>query len=417
MKTLTIAIIACAALVLPPATPAVTFTVDSTRDDTDTVPGDGVCVTAAHTCTLRAAILEANALAGADTITLPTGRYRLSIDGAKEDAGVTGDLDITDDLTITGAGETTTIIDGKRIDRVFDVHGPVHVTLSNLTITNGEAPVATDAGGMLNAGSVTLSHVTFLRNRAGRGEGYAGGLKNLGTATLTQVTFLKNHAGNAYAARNNFGGYAGDVGGMWNEGAATLTDVTFRANRAGGARWGIAGDGGGIWGGAGTITLDNVTITGNHAGNARGYAGGEGGGLSVIEGTTSMTNVTLALNRAGIGRYNAGSNQIAGYATVRNSIIFGRRSCDGYYTGLVSMGHNLDSGTTCGLVAAGDLSNVNPRLDALKSNGGFTQTMALQATSSAIDAGDNAACPATDQRGVARPQGAACDIGAYEFQP
>lgn len=79
-----VALLLCAVLV--PAATAATFTVNSTADAVDATPGDGVCATATATCTLRAAIMEANALAGADTITLPAGSYGLTIGGAGEDA-------------------------------------------------------------------------------------------------------------------------------------------------------------------------------------------------------------------------------------------------------------------------------------------------------------------------------------------
>lgn len=63
----------------------------------------------------------------------------------------------------------------------------------------------------------------------------------------------------------------------------------------------------------------------------------------------------------------------------------------------------------------GDRAGTNPLLGPLAGNGGPTQTMALQAGSPAIDGGDGAGCPATDQRGVPRPGGAACDVGAFEI--
>jgi CSLREA domain-containing protein len=100
---------------------AASFTVNSTVDAVDATPGDGVCDDGAGNCTLGAAIMEANALVGADTITLPTGTYTISIAGTGEDAAETGDLDISDDLTINGAGADTTIIDGGGLDRVFQV--------------------------------------------------------------------------------------------------------------------------------------------------------------------------------------------------------------------------------------------------------------------------------------------------------
>jgi CSLREA domain-containing protein len=93
-----------------PAHAAVSFTVDSTTDAVDTAPGNGVCATAGSVCTLRAAIQEANALAGDDTITVPAGTYTLTILGRDEYAAATGDLNITSNITINGAGAGSTII-------------------------------------------------------------------------------------------------------------------------------------------------------------------------------------------------------------------------------------------------------------------------------------------------------------------
>ena len=118
---------------------AATFIVTSNADAVDAKPGDGVCATAAATpaCTLRAAIQETNALAGADTINVPSGTYFLTIQGANEDAAAAGDLDVTGELTINGTGTNAPVIGGGGIDRVFDVLGNATVTLSRLTIQNG----------------------------------------------------------------------------------------------------------------------------------------------------------------------------------------------------------------------------------------------------------------------------------------
>ena len=83
-------------------------------------------------------------------------------------------------------------------------------------------------------------------------------------------------------------------------------------------------------------------------------------------------------------------------------------------------GHNLSSDASCKFTGEGSLNSTNPRLAPLANNGGFTnglvtRTMALQTNSPAIDAGDDNFCPPTDQRGIARPQGMHCDIGAFEF--
>src|SRR5438445_1769151 len=102
------------------ATPLV---VNSTDDAPDAVPGDGICATLSGVCTLRAAIMEANQLPGAETITLPPGIYSLRIPGANEDLGGTGDLDIRGETSIVGAGASNTIIDGGGLDRVIDSFG------------------------------------------------------------------------------------------------------------------------------------------------------------------------------------------------------------------------------------------------------------------------------------------------------
>jgi len=114
----------CTGIIVPGHCLAVTFTVDSTLDEVDDNLSDCICRTAANTCTLRAAIQEANACAGDDTINLPSGNYVLSLAGAGEDAAATGDLDITGNLTITGTGTTRPVIDAKRIDRIFSCHRP-----------------------------------------------------------------------------------------------------------------------------------------------------------------------------------------------------------------------------------------------------------------------------------------------------
>ncbi len=115
--------------------PAATFTVDTTTDAVDTVAGDGVCATAGGACSLRAAVQEANALAGADTIDLPAGTYVLTLGGGAEDAAASGDLDVTEPLTIDGAGVGVSIIDGNDASRVIEASAPI--TLSGVTIRHG----------------------------------------------------------------------------------------------------------------------------------------------------------------------------------------------------------------------------------------------------------------------------------------
>src|SRR5437762_3247284 len=103
------------ALVLLPAAAAqaAVFVVTTTADG-----NNGACTVSL--CTLRDAVIAANANAGADIITLPSNAnpYTLTIAGAGENLAATGDLDISGDLTINGGGSATTIVDGGALDRV-----------------------------------------------------------------------------------------------------------------------------------------------------------------------------------------------------------------------------------------------------------------------------------------------------------
>ena len=175
---------------------ATTFNVDSTADEVDVTPGDGACATAGGACTLRAAVQEANATAGLDTVALPAGVYFLTIAGTDNTADA-GDLDITDPLTITGAGARSTIIDGNAIDRVF--HSPTtdDLTMSGVTVRNGSID---GAGGGFEKGNgkLTLTDVTVTGNAA---TGNGGGISTAGgQITLTSVTLANNTAANGGAS-------------------------------------------------------------------------------------------------------------------------------------------------------------------------------------------------------------------------
>src|SRR5690606_18719611 len=119
--------------------PSGPFIVNTTADTIDVNPGDGIAEDASGNTSLRAAIMEANALAGANEIIVPAGTYTLSIAGIWESAAATGDLDILDDLIITGDGQGLTIINGAGIDRVFDIALSVNVQFHDLRITGGQA--------------------------------------------------------------------------------------------------------------------------------------------------------------------------------------------------------------------------------------------------------------------------------------
>jgi CSLREA domain-containing protein len=188
------------AVLLPAAARAATFVVNSTADAVDAARGNGVCATdtsspAAGACTLRAAIQEANALAGAPhTIVLPAGTYILTIPGA-EDAAASGDLDITASMTISGAGAAATIIDANDIGRVFQVMRGSVVTISGVTARRGNGYLEPGVGGgVLNDGTLTLNDSVVSRNRGG------AGIVNRGTLTLNNSGVSGNTAKTAPAA-------------------------------------------------------------------------------------------------------------------------------------------------------------------------------------------------------------------------
>jgi hypothetical protein len=177
---------------------------------------------------------------------------------------------------------------------------------------------------------------------------------------------------------------------------------------------------------SGDIYATNLTIAGNRA-------DGNGGGAYTTGGFTLLGSSTIADNTAtggGGGVFNDDSSDA--FTALKNTLV--ARNGDNCVGAISSDGHNLDTGTTCALAGAADQTNVgdaNVGLGTLAANGGPTQgsselsaammTQALKRTSPAVDAGSGT-CPATDERGVTRPQDgdldtiAVCDIGAFELR-
>jgi HYR domain len=158
-----------------------------------------------------------------------------------------------------------------------------------------------------------------------------------------------------------------------------------------------------------SFTLNALTVA---DGYTAGSGSGSGGGLDNEGGTVSISNSTFANNLAsdGGGLYNSGT------VSISNSILVGNTS-DDCFGGVSDQGYNLEGATSCGFTGTGDLQKTDAKLDPsrLQNNGGPTQTIALLASSPAIDHIPAANCPATDQRGVSRLPGERCDIGAFEF--
>src|SRR5215468_1678149 len=203
---------------------AATFTVDSPADKVDAKPGDGKCATDVGTCTLRAAIQEANEQGGG-TINLNPGTYTLSIkpDNALPLAA-TGDLDVYGELTISGGGADKTIIDGGGIDRVFAMQVASRVTISDVTIRNGLGLPGDDGGGIWNFGNLTLEHVTVTGNKTRTdatlsADAPGGGIFNAATLQLRNCKITGNTA-------------ADMGGGIQNKGIMTVLKSTIADNTA-----------------------------------------------------------------------------------------------------------------------------------------------------------------------------------------
>jgi hypothetical protein len=263
-------------------------------------------------------------------------------------------LTILRDLTINGPGADKMTVDGASVSRVFKIDSGA-VTISGLTIAHGNPGVGSAGGGIYVEGltPLTITNSTLSDNTANYGGGIFGG-----TLTIDNVTFARN-AAPYYTA-----------GGDPNAG----------------------GVGGAIF--AASVTATNCTFAGNHADNFGVAAAGAG----VIGSSTFFGN--------------SGAGTAVG-VTLKNTIIAGSIPANCIADSLIDGGGNLSSDGSC--PATFKFSNTDPKLGPLANNGGPTQTMALLSGSPAIDAAVTCPPPAADQRGVSRPQGGGCDIGAFEL--
>jgi hypothetical protein len=162
------------------------YRVDSEEDIPHWKPGIGVCETAPgdDRCTLRAAVMEANARPGKDRIVVPAGTYPLSTAAIVDDYSIFGDLDVTDDLVIEGAGVGATILDGGGQDRILDVHD-ARVEVSGFSLRNGNTvKIAEPGGAVRSSGDLTLSRI---RVSASKGIG-DGAIASTGSLRLVDVS-------------------------------------------------------------------------------------------------------------------------------------------------------------------------------------------------------------------------------------
>lgn len=415
------------------------------------------------TCSLREAIIAANtnapsgATAGecasgsssaTDTINVPAGTYLLSLVGSEGSTATNaaiGDLDLTQRVTIIGAGTTTTIVDGLALNsRILHLDASTEsFSISQLTIRNGAT--SGDGGGIFveSASSLSLADLRIQLNSA---ESDGGGLAVWATAstiTMSRVDLQGNEA------RWSGGG------GFFQSAALQLQDTQITGNQA----FGPNGQGGGVLLDSGTVTISRSTVSENISENDGGgvylrfgsltlidsdvennIAGRDGGGVYFLWGdASSFTNCTIGDNHAveegggivvgGVDNLTLthvtvagntaplGSALVNGEVTLRNSILAGTCSGDP----ATSQGGNIESpGDNCGLVHATDqiaISSGSLGLAPLAYNGGATRTRMPSATSVALDMARSIYCTASDQRGTPRPQGPACDVGAVERVP
>jgi hypothetical protein len=363
-----------------------TFVVNNPADAHDLVPGDGKCEAAPNACTLRAAVEEANTTSGA-TILIPAGVFTLSL----------GELLLKSPMTIAGAGMTATVISGNNAFRVFDLmFGLVNggLSISELTIRDGNA--GSGGGGGIFGGPLTMDRCLVTSCTAP----YGGGIVSVG------ADVRRSAITNCQATNGSGGGVVG---------SGTFTGCTFYKNFASSSGGGIYSDGG--------TDLVNSTVSTNSA--------TEGGGIYVdTDARVHLYNCTVAANLAGTyGGGVATRNPLVSSLTFVNTIIADNHrtashvmypdDCSGYITSAGSSILQVADISHCTLV--GTVSMADPLLGPLQDNGGPTQTQALLDGSPAVDAGNSLGCTdqnlavlGTDQRGVHRPIGAACDIGAYE---
>ncbi len=313
--------------------------------------------------------------------------------------------------------------------------------LTNMTFKSNVASSGGGGGISAGGGSLTLTNVTFTSNSASNGGGGVV-MGSYGDLTLTNVTFTGNSTGSRGGALYNSGrqktmldhvifnsNSAGTNGGaiFGDESVMTLVNVVFNNNTAGANGGAISSfltndvikngvfsnnsalNGGAIYNHSGSPSITNVTFSDNSASK-------NGGGIYNIRlATPVLRNVTFSNNKA-LSRSGAMYNEETSRPVIHNSIFWGDSeaflnvgSSADIYDSLIQGG--CPAKATCYRVI-----NSNPILGPLSENGGFTKTIPLGLGSPAIDAGNGNTCAIIDQRGVARPQGPACDMGAYERQ-
>ncbi len=353
-------------------------------------------------CTLIKAINEANTATnteadcddgdalGTDTLILTNSSTHTLTAFNNNTNGDNGLPSITSAITING-NNSTILRSSASPFRLFHVASGARLSLNQITLSGGHGG---SGGAIHNRGALHLNNSILSGNTGGDG----GGIYTyMGDISLTNSTLDNNHA-------------TGQGGGLYIRfSTATLNNSTISNNTA-------ALQGGGILNttSSNTTTISNSTLSGNHVTSPSSGGGGifTSGPLTLINSTLSDNNGTIDGSGLRIG---------SGLVTLSNSIIangIGGDDCDLVSGTITADSQNIIEDGSCGTSA----TTGDPGLGPLADNGGPTLTHALLDGSSAINTGDNATCSPDpvnnrDQRGVWRPVGIQCDIGAYEFTP
>jgi hypothetical protein len=406
---------------------------------------------------LRQAVLDANAMAGADTIVFQaglTGPITLA----------TGEMKITGPVELQGPGKDLVTVNGNAASRIFNINdgatGAIIVSISGLSLTNGKTAAGQDGGAILLAdetltlrgmlisnnvaaddgggignindgGTLNVFDSTVSGNKSTGGGG--GGIHLLGSGTIRSCVISGNTAGNdggglywdtdpgdtLTITNSTISGNTADEGGgalyaNGTGGALTIRDTTISGNLAGDSAGGLYlshtgstlierstisgnaaanGDGGGINVDTGTLTIRNSTISGN---TAQGQ-GRDGGGVYInATATVVIENTTIVLNTTtdqGGGVFENATTN----PVLRNTLIANNTgTTNPDVSGQFDAGGSLIRTPGAAVINAGggpNLTGVAPLLGPLADNGGPTQTHALQPGSPAIGAGVNALVP------------------------
>lgn len=395
---------------------ALDFIVNNTQDVPNEFPGNGVCNAvggAGNTCTLRAAIMEANASPGPHTIFLPIGTYNLTITGTGEDQAATGDLDILRNITIINGTNNPPLIWGNFNDRVFDVHDGARLRLVNVAIAAGQANVAdTTRGGAIQVranAALDLERVSVASSIANIG----GAIYSDGTVSIRDSLFFNNVITDTHVQPELANGAA-----ILNRGQLSIQSSTFRNN--------------------GVIPGGDGFLTGRYAVHSRrGFVADPE--VLVVNSTffdntngifsdgvpTVVANSTLVRNNQRGIRFlpfvDAGT---AEQLLISHTVLFGHTGdCNGIPDDQpqfnVRGNRNASSDTSCGFTGAADFENIAwPFLGDADFYGGPTETFMPRVGGILIDP-PFSLCPlanGVDQRGQGRPVGF-CEIGAVEFNP